>query len=132
MTRLSWSIPCDGVTVYRRRARLVVWSLDGVTTAEPFDLYWCPSQGCTFARLSVLDGCGVWLRMQDLIGHWEFYTDKIAGLRVLDGYGDSGKPMPMCEQIWPTQKLDVDNGARYWISDRKHYLPNLYREMVHT
>ena len=132
MRRHSWHVLPKGVCVYRRRARLVVWSDTGVTTVAPYDLYWCPSELCTFARLSVVDGCGTWLRMSDLVGHWSWLTETISDLRVLDGYADTGQPMPEIEMILPSGRRDPDTGREYWTSDIRQYMPVVPRPMEHA
>lgn len=124
-------IDLTGCMVYRRRAHLVVWDESLVVTVAPFDLYWCPRELCTFARITEWEGEGLWLPVRDLIGHWQFFTGCIAGARILDGY-EGDMPYPKCCQIWPSCEHDPDTGKRFWRSDRGRLLARLPQPMAHT
>lgn len=112
-------INLDGVTVYRRRAHLVVWDSRMAVTVPDWPLYWLPrGGGRTFACVSRAGSEGLWLPVVDLIGHWDWFAGDIVGARVLSGYGPDGRFGPLTEQIRPYPRLDPDTGARYWYSDR--------------
>lgn len=130
--RSCWRICLEGMTVYRRRVHLVVWDAGGLVTVSPFDLYWSPKEQRTFALISRDGDAGLWLPLPALVGHWEFYTGRIAGLRVIDGWGPAGEDTPKYEQIWPTCRRDEDTGQTYYRSDRSLLRYRRPEPMSHT
>lgn len=121
----------DGYIVYRRRAHLVVWDARMVATIVPWDLYFCPSLGCTFARVLYDGEEGLWLPCRELIGYYHFLTGDIIGARIMDGWGPDGMPMPMCDVIVPDLYPD-SWGYRHYRSDRRRLWPQMPNPMAHT
>lgn len=128
----SWRIGLTGYTVYRRRAHLVVWDGHMRLTVDPWPLYWSSHDLCTYACISRVGMEGLWLPVRSLVGHWNWFTGDIAGVRILDGWGPSGMPYPKYEQIWPSNSVDPDTGVTYWRSDRGRLCYWRKDPMAHT
>lgn len=126
-------IRLTGHTVYRRRAHLVVWDEHMRVTVAPWPLYWSPYHKCTLACVSRVGGEGLWLRVVDCIGHWDWFTGEVRGARILDGYAYDECEGPLTEQVWehPTMK-DPDTNIHYWYSDRGRLTYHPPQPLAHT
>lgn len=87
----SLSPECRGpVTVYRRRAHLVIWNAAMRCERPWWWLYSSPAHAQTWACVYEQPGRRVLLPLCDLLHHWDWFYGEVCGFEVVDGWGVHG------------------------------------------
>lgn len=104
----------DVISLYRRRAHIIVWTADYEMTEPDWDLYWSPSLDCTFVRLGTGGESDYWLPVSSLPGYDHWLTGRIEDYRIYEGWPRSGMPRPKSCKVWRWPDAVCDGGHLYW------------------